>query len=84
MSYSIGKILEIASLLGCVSSSIYYLLCLWSAGRFLQRRKAPALRNRSCRRSPFLSHSKASTLKSARAFAATVCRTIPGTKLSSV
>jgi ceramide glucosyltransferase len=40
MSYSIGKILEIASLLGCVSSSIYYLLCLWSAGRFLQRRKA--------------------------------------------
>jgi ceramide glucosyltransferase len=40
MSYSIGKILEIASLLGCVSSSIYYLLCLWSAGRFLQRRMA--------------------------------------------
>ncbi len=40
MSHSIGKIIQIVSLLGCVSSSIYYLLCLWSARRFLQCRKS--------------------------------------------
>jgi ceramide glucosyltransferase len=40
MIYSIDRTLEIVSLLGCVSSSIYYLLCLWSAGRFLRKRKA--------------------------------------------
>jgi ceramide glucosyltransferase len=39
MSSLIGKILQIVPVLGCVSSSIYYLLCLWSAGVFLRGRK---------------------------------------------
>jgi len=39
MSSLIGKILQIVPLLGCVSSSIYYLLCLWSAGVLLRGRK---------------------------------------------
>jgi ceramide glucosyltransferase len=36
MSHFIRKIFEVVSLLGCVSSSIYYVICLWSARAFLR------------------------------------------------
>lgn len=39
MIHSIAGIFQIVALLGCVSSSIYYLLCLWSAAGFLRARK---------------------------------------------
>ena len=39
MMISLGKVLEIVAVLGCVSSSIYYLICLWSARVFLRGRK---------------------------------------------
>jgi len=39
MIHSIVGILEIVAAAGCVSSSIYYLLCLWSARVFLRERK---------------------------------------------
>ena len=39
MIHSIAGIFQIVALLGCVSSSIYYLLCLWSAAAFLRARK---------------------------------------------
>ena len=38
MMHSISVIFRIVALLGCVSSSIYYLLCLWSAAGFLRAR----------------------------------------------
>ena|SRR5579863_261395 len=38
MMHSLGGIFQIVALLGCVSSSIYYLLCLWSAAAFLRVR----------------------------------------------
>src|SRR6202140_5370372 len=34
------RIFEVVGILGCVSSSIYYLLCLWSAIVFLREREA--------------------------------------------
>ena len=34
------RIFQFATMLGCLSSSIYYLLCLWSAASFLRGRKA--------------------------------------------
>jgi ceramide glucosyltransferase len=40
MIHFILKILEIVAVLGAVSSSVYYLLCLWSAANFLRERKA--------------------------------------------
>jgi ceramide glucosyltransferase len=40
MSHSIGKIFQIVAILGCVSASIYYLLCLWAANALLRARKA--------------------------------------------
>ncbi len=40
MMHSIGSIFQIVALLGCLSSSIYYVLCLWSATHFLRVRKA--------------------------------------------
>ena len=40
MMHFIGVTFRIIALLGCVSSSIYYLLCLWSAAGFLRARKA--------------------------------------------
>src|SRR5579863_1487532 len=40
MMHFIGRIFEIVALLGCISSSIYYLLCLRSAAGFLRERKA--------------------------------------------
>jgi len=39
MMHFIGRIFQIVALLGCVSSSVYYLLCLWSAAGFLRTRK---------------------------------------------
>jgi ceramide glucosyltransferase len=35
-----GLIFQIVAVLGCVSSCLYYLLCLWSAAAFLRERKA--------------------------------------------
>jgi ceramide glucosyltransferase len=40
MMHSILRIVEIIAVLGIVSSSIYYLLCLWSAAKFLRERGA--------------------------------------------
>src|SRR5580700_873157 len=40
MMHSILKIVQIAAGLGIASSSIYYLLCLWSAAVFLREREA--------------------------------------------
>jgi ceramide glucosyltransferase len=40
MLHSIGRIIEIVAVFGAVSSSIYYLLCLWGAAAFLRERKA--------------------------------------------
>src|ERR1017187_7465836 len=34
------RISQVVAILGCFSSSIYYLLCLWSARAFLRERKA--------------------------------------------
>ena len=34
------RIFQFVAILGCVSSSIYYLLCLWSASTFLRERKS--------------------------------------------
>src|ERR1700757_2304301 len=39
MMHFIGRIFQIVALLGCISSSVYYLLCLWSAAGFLRTRK---------------------------------------------
>lgn len=38
MMHLIVRIIQIVAVLGAVSSSIYYLLCLWSARAFLRRR----------------------------------------------
>ena len=40
MIHIIARIFQLLGLLGCVSSSIYYLICLWSAVVFLRWRKA--------------------------------------------
>jgi len=40
MMHSILRIVQIVALLGTVSSSFYYLLCLWSAATFLREEKA--------------------------------------------
>jgi ceramide glucosyltransferase len=40
MMHSILRIVEIVAVLGVVSSSFYYLLCLWSAAKFLREREA--------------------------------------------
>ncbi len=40
MIHIIFRVLEWIGILGCVSSSIYYLICLWSAAVFLRARKA--------------------------------------------
>jgi ceramide glucosyltransferase len=36
----LAKILQILAILGCISSSFYYLLCLWSAASFLSETEA--------------------------------------------
>ncbi len=40
MIHSLGGIIEIVAILGCLSSSAYYLICLWSAAGFIRRRNA--------------------------------------------
>src|SRR5579864_9258751 len=40
MIHYTGRIIQIVAILGCISSSIYYLLCLWSAASFMRGRKA--------------------------------------------
>ena len=40
MMHSILRIVQTAAALGIVSSSLYYLLCLWSAAKFLHEREA--------------------------------------------
>jgi ceramide glucosyltransferase len=40
MIHAIAKTLQYISLFGCLTSSAYYLLCLWSAATFLRARKA--------------------------------------------
>src|ERR1700686_1685143 len=40
MIHIIVRIFEVVGILGCVSSSIYYLLCMWSALVFLREREA--------------------------------------------
>ena len=40
MIHSIARALQFVAILGCFSSSIYYLICLWSARAFLGDRKA--------------------------------------------
>src|SRR5271169_2520878 len=40
MIHYTGRILQFVAILGCLSSSIYYLLCLWSAASFLRGRRA--------------------------------------------
>lgn len=37
MMHSLLKIVQIAAVLGIVSSSLYYLLCIWSATKFLRK-----------------------------------------------
>lgn len=40
MIHYTGRIIQVVAILGCISSSIYYLFCLWSAVSFLRGRKA--------------------------------------------
>ncbi len=40
MIHTTVRIFEVVGILGCISSSIYYLMCLWSAAVFLRRRLA--------------------------------------------
>jgi ceramide glucosyltransferase len=40
MIHSIVRIFQFVTIFGCLSSSIYYLLCLWSARAFLRDRRA--------------------------------------------
>src|SRR5271157_4531807 len=39
MIHFIIRIIHVVAILGCLSSSIYYLLCLWSAAVFIRARK---------------------------------------------
>jgi ceramide glucosyltransferase len=45
MIHSIARILQLVTIFGCASSSIYYLVCLWSAAAFLRERKAVVSRS---------------------------------------
>jgi ceramide glucosyltransferase len=50
MIHSVIRIVQLVAILGCVSSSIYYLLCLWGSAAFLRGRKA----DKSVRSTPIL------------------------------
>jgi ceramide glucosyltransferase len=39
--HSILRVVQIVAVIGTVSSAVYYLLCLWSAAKFLREQKAP-------------------------------------------
>jgi ceramide glucosyltransferase len=38
--YSILRIIQIVAVFGAISSSIYYVVCLWSAGAFLRKKRS--------------------------------------------
>ena len=40
MIHYTGRIIQFVAILGCISSSLYYLFCLWSAASFLRGQKA--------------------------------------------
>ena len=40
MIHSIARFLQLVTIFGCASSSIYYLVCLWSSAAFLREREA--------------------------------------------
>jgi len=40
MIHTTARIFQFVGILGCVSSSIYYMICLWSAVAFMRRRQA--------------------------------------------
>ena len=40
MIHTTARIFQFVGILGCVSSSIYYMICLWSAVAFMRQRKA--------------------------------------------
>jgi len=40
MIHSLARIFQLVTILGCASSSIYYLVCLWTAASFLHGKKA--------------------------------------------
>ena len=46
MIHSLSRIIELVAVLGCLSSSAYYLLCLWSASVFVRARNSAATSNR--------------------------------------
>ena len=50
MIRSLSRLLEIVAIIGCLSSSAYYLMCLWSASVFIRARK----RNADIPSGPFL------------------------------
>jgi ceramide glucosyltransferase len=41
MMHSILQVVQIVAIIGIVSSAVYYLLCIWSAAKFLRERKEP-------------------------------------------
>ncbi len=54
MIHHIFRVLEIVSFLGTVASAAYYVLCLYSAARFLGERKAAGVGARPTQTTPFL------------------------------
>jgi len=44
MIHYTSRIIQFVALLGCISSSIYYFFCLWSAGSFLRRKADRSVR----------------------------------------
>src|SRR6266487_1830615 len=44
MIHSVGRVFQIVAIFGCLSSSIYYILCLWAAGIFLRVRQTDGSR----------------------------------------
>jgi len=54
MIHSIVRAIQIVALFGTASSSIYFLLCLWTAAEFVRERKARAARSVGARSTSFL------------------------------
>src|SRR5579863_6046647 len=52
MIHTATRILQLVAILGCVSSSVYYLLCLWSAGAFLRGRRNSSVVDTDVRQPP--------------------------------
>ncbi|MGA2102380.1 MAG: bacteriohopanetetrol glucosamine biosynthesis glycosyltransferase HpnI [Candidatus Sulfotelmatobacter sp.] len=47
MMHSLATIFQVVAALGCLASSVYYGMCLWSASRFLRARRAEEARTES-------------------------------------